>query len=86
MTDYGEGQNARGVFGGSGRWAGQGRNFRRRRLSTIDHFAEELSKHDLGTGDLGGNVNACARRLGLKPGQGNSLLQRIRQRLGDQAR
>lgn len=104
MTDYGEGQTGKGLFSS----ASGGRafnNHRRRRLSSIDHFAQLLSEHiddqdlaagrNLATGealpahaqlDLGGNVASCARRLGLKPANGNGLLQRIRQRLGDQAR
>lgn len=36
--------------------------------------------------DPGGNVPACSRQIGVKPGQGNAMLQRIRQRLGRQAR
>lgn len=36
--------------------------------------------------DPGGHVPTCSARVGVKPGQGNAMLQRIRQRLGDQAR
>lgn len=79
-----EGESARGLF----QTAGNGRNFRRRRRTgdALARFAEELSKHNLLTGDKGGNVVECAKRLGIKPAQGNAMLQRIRRRLGDQAR
>lgn len=36
--------------------------------------------------DPGGNPRIAARRIGLKPETGNGLLQRIRKRLGPQAR
>jgi hypothetical protein len=36
--------------------------------------------------DPGGNAAASARRMGLKGQTGNGMLQRIRKRLGDQAR
>lgn len=83
----GEGESARGIWGNSSRSYGQGRNFRRGRKPTgaLDRFAELLSEHDLETGDLGGNVRLCAQRMGIKPAHGNTMLQRIRQRLGPQA-
>jgi len=55
-------------------------------MTKTDRFAEELSKHDLETGDEGGRVAECARRLGLTPTQGNTIMQNIRRRLGPQAR
>ena len=59
--------------------AGHGRNFHRRRpMGAIERFAELLSEHDTETGDRGGNVATCARRMGIKPSQGNAMLQRIR--------
>lgn len=78
-----EGQSARGIF----QTAGNGRNFRRRRGTgdALSRFALELSKHDLLTGDKGGNVVEVSRRLGINPSQGNAMLQRIRRRLGPQA-
>lgn len=36
--------------------------------------------------DPGGNPRVAAVRMGLKPDSGNGMLQRIRQRLGPQAR
>lgn len=68
-------------FSGKGLFstAGHGRNFRvGRPIGAIERFAELLSEHDVEAGDPGGNVAACARRMGLKPAQGNAMLQRIR--------
>lgn len=36
--------------------------------------------------DPGGNPRVAAQRVGLKPESGNGMLQRLRKRLGDQAR
>lgn len=71
-----EGESAKGIF----YTAGQGRNFRRRRRTgdALDRFAEALSRH--------GDVRRAAMEIGLKPESGNGMLQRIRKRLGDQAR
>lgn len=82
MEDFG--QSAKGLFDS----AGNGRNFRRRRsgLDALDRFAELLSQHDLETGDRGGDPRASARRMGLSPASGNGMLQRLRRRLGPQAR
>ena len=85
MRGAGEGVSGKGLWGGSSRYYGQGRNFRRRNLDALDRFAEELSKHDIESGDEGGNVRECSRRLGLRPTQGQAMLQRIRKRLGPQA-
>jgi hypothetical protein len=79
------GQSAKGLFDS----AGNGRNFRvrrRRGMDALDRFAELLSHHDLTTGDHGGDARACARRMGLNPASGNGMLQRLRRRLGPQAR
>ena len=80
---YGEGESAKGLFS----TAGHGRNFRRGRRSSgaIDRFAQLLSEHDLKTGDPGGDVRACAQRLGVKTQAGHAMLQRIRRGLGPQA-
>jgi hypothetical protein len=71
-----EGESGKGIFD----TAGNGRNFRRRRKSgdTLSRFAEALSRH--------GNPRLAAQEIGLDPSSGNGLLQRIRQRLGPQAR
>lgn len=47
-------------------------------LSTIEQFAEHLSN--------GLTVPEASRAMGIYPGYGNSLLQRIRKQLGPQAR
>lgn len=47
-------------------------------VSLIDRFAEHLSEH--------GDVPRAARETGIKTPYGNALLQRIRKRLGPQAR
>lgn len=82
----GEEYSAKGLFGGS---ASGGRAFaayrRRQALDATQRFAELLSQHDLETGDPGGNVVKCSQRMGLKPQQGNAILQRIRRGLGPQA-
>ncbi len=68
--------------------AGAGRAFRHRRRKTgaLDRFAEELSHHSIADGDLGGDARASAQRAGCRPEQGNAMLQRIRKRLGWQAK
>lgn len=105
MAESGEGESARGIFGRTSRFSGQGYNFYRRKTGALDRFAELLSEHidqddldagrNLATGkplpdgatlDPGGNVPEVARRLGVKGSQGNAMLQRLRQRLGWQAR
>lgn len=53
-------------------------------IRQIDRFAELLAK-TAGTPD-DGNVAKVARRMGLDPGTGNGMLQRLRRDLGDQAR
>lgn len=77
-----------GEYSGKGLFSsrGQGRNFHRRKLGALDRFAELMSEHDTETGDRGGDARACAQRMGLKAASGNGLLQRIRKRLGPQAR
>lgn len=35
--------------------------------------------------DPGGNVVSCSQRMGVRPGNGNAMLQRIRRKLGPQA-
>lgn len=55
-------------------------------IRQIDRFAELIAEHDIATGDRGGDPRKAARRMGLDPARGNSLLQRLRQDLGPQAR
>ena len=84
--DAAEGFSSKGIFGGTASGGRAFRAYRRRsKLDATDRFAEELSRHDLLTGDPGGNVVECSRRMGVKPTQGNAMLQRIRKRLGPQA-
>lgn len=85
--DAREGFTAKGIFGGTAIGGRAFRAYRRRQaIDATDRFAEELSKHNLETGDPGGDVVACARRLGIKPQNANAMLQRIRRKLGPQAR
>lgn len=82
------GLSSKGLFRStaSGGRAFNGRRFHKKTQSgALDRFAEELSRHDLATGDEGGDVRASARRCGCKAAQGNAMLQRIRKRLGWQA-
>lgn len=82
------GLSSRGIFGttASGGRAFNGKRFRKKtQAGALDRFAEELSKHDLATGDPGGDARVAARRAGCKAAQGNAMLQRIRKRLGWQA-
>jgi hypothetical protein len=72
-----EGESGRGIF----YTAGQGRNFRRRKKGggdALQRFAEALSHH--------GDPRRAAQEIGLNPSSGNGMLQRIRKRLGPQAR
>lgn len=55
-------------------------------MATLDVFAEYLSHHDLGSRDKGGDVPRVAARMGIDAQYANALLQRIRRRLGSQAR
>lgn len=57
-----------------------------RERNRLDQFAELLAHHDLESGHPGGDVPECARAMGLRPVDGNAMLQRIRKRLGPQAR
>lgn len=52
-------------------------------IRKIDQFAEALAQSE-GTPD-DGNVAKIARRVGIKAGSGNGMLQRIRRELGWQA-
>lgn len=52
--------------------------FARAGLSATDQFAEHLAN--------GLSVNEAARAVGWSTSYGNAVLQRIRKRLGDQAR
>lgn len=94
-----EGESAKGIFGGSSpKYGGRRWNWAKRNQSALDRFAEALSKHvdqdDLDEGrvepgtalDPGGNPREAAKQIGLKPESGNGMLQRLRQRLGPQAR
>lgn len=75
--------SAKGLFSSRG----QGRNFHRRsKMGALDRFAELMSEHDTETGDRGGDARSCASRMGLNAASGNGMLQRIRKRLGPQAR
>jgi hypothetical protein len=77
---------------GGRRW-----NWNRRRMDSLDRFAEALSYHvtqeDVDKGLIppgtevtaGGNPRLAAQKIGLKGETGNGLLQRIRKRLGPQA-
>lgn len=76
---------------------GHGRNFRRRirpQEGALDRFAALLAEHvspeDAARSgkdaDPGGNAGECAVRMGQKRAQGNLMLQRIRKKLGWQAR
>lgn len=91
------GRSAKGLFRTTASGGRAFTAFRRRqnRLGALDRFAEELSKHtdqediDAGRGtalDPGGDCRVCARRIGARAEQGNAMLQRIRKRLGWQAR
>lgn len=52
----------------------------------LDQFAELISRHDLATGDVGGDCQLAARRMGQDhPLYGNNMLQKLRKRLGWQA-
>ncbi len=82
------GSSAKGIFGGT---ATGGRAFavwrhKKQRQGALDRFAEELARHDLSTGDHGGDVRAAAIRAGCKAQQGQAMLQRLRKRIGWQAR
>jgi hypothetical protein len=94
-----DGESARGVFDNSSpRYGGRRWNWQRRKLDSLDRFAEALSQHvteeDVASGrappgtsvDPGGNPRESAQRIGLLPSSGNGMLQRIRRRLGPQAR
>jgi hypothetical protein len=80
------GRSAKGLFGTT---ASGGRAFtafrRKQQMGALDRFAEALSKHDLETGDKGGDARSSAVRIGCSPAQGQAMLQRIRKRLGPQA-
>lgn len=82
----GVGVTAKGIFGGSATGGRAFRSYRKRkRMDATEKFAELLSHHDLETGDVGGDVAKVSRRMGIKPQNGNAILQRIRRRLGPQA-
>ena len=86
--DMEAGLSSKGIFGttASGGRAFNGRRFHKKTQSgALDRFAEELSKHDLDSGDHGGDVRSSAQRCGCKAAQGSAMLQRIRKRLGWQA-
>ena len=57
----------------------------RNRVGTMNQFADLLAEHDLETGDEGGDVKACAARMGTSYAYANAMLQRIRKKLGSQA-
>lgn len=54
--------------------------------TTLDRFCDLIADHNLATGDRGGDCQRAAERLGFPREYGNSLLQKIRKRLGPQAR
>ncbi len=84
MDNFGVGESSVGVFAttASGGRAFNGRRFHKGkgRKGALDRFAEELAN------DPSGNVRTAAIRAGCKAQQGNAMLQRIRKRLGWQAR
>lgn len=53
-------------------------------MTLLDHFAENLSRHDAPR-DHGGDVGASAARLGKSKAWGGAMLKRIRDALGAQA-
>mgnify|MGYP001574832605 CR=1 FL=1 len=55
-------------------------------MGRLDMFADLLSRHDLETGDAGGDVAACALNMGWTREHGNAMLQRISRGVGRQAR
>lgn len=98
MTEAPPGVNAKGIFGNTApKYSGRRLNYRRK-LDSLDRFAELLSQHvdqdDVDSGrvppgtplDPGGNAAEAALRMGLMAQSGNGMLQRIRKRLGEQAR
>ena len=86
MAEAVEGHTAKGIFGGSASGGRAFRTYRRRKaMDATERFAELLSKHDLETGDHGGNVQRVSRQMGITSQNGNAMLQRIRRRLGPQA-
>ena len=59
---------------------------RGRPLKRLDEFAERLSWHSIEGNEPGGNVQLTARSMGLRDDTGNGMMQRIRKRIGWQAR
>jgi len=53
-------------------------------VGALDRFADLLAEH--GPDDKGGDVMACAVKLGCSYTYANAMLQRIRKKLGWQAR
>lgn len=52
----------------------------------MDQLADALADHDLDTGDPGGNLTKAAAVIGMKRDYAQTLFQRMRRRLGEQAR
>lgn len=56
------------------------------KMSKIDELADALAEHDAEAGDSGGDVRACAARIGISYAQANSLVQRMRRRINEAQR
>lgn len=54
-------------------------------MTLLDHFAENLSRHNARTGDRGGDVGVAAGRLGRSRAWGGAMLRQLREQLGSQA-
>jgi hypothetical protein len=57
----------------------------RPRETVVDQFAEALSRHDLATGDEGGDVRKAAAAIGKTYSHGRQMLGMIRRAIGWQA-
>lgn len=53
---------------------------------TISVFADALAEHDCQRGDPGGDLKTVSRRLGISNDYANALLQRLRRKMGLQAK
>lgn len=52
----------------------------------MDRLADALAEHDLATGDTGGDIGKAAEAIGVSRAYANTMLQRMRRRLGEWAR
>jgi hypothetical protein len=84
---YGQGRNFRRGMGALERFAEQlSRHIDQADLDAGRNLATGEKLPDGAELDPGGNAKEAAQRIGAKAAQGNAMLQRIRQRLGPQAR